>query len=129
LQETHFPSVIRVLDRDHTFQVDMAYREEILSKIAKTIETKFKQNKPYVCEYLRYESMKSQVTEETKKRKHFCKEDWPGCERALLDLIKASSTRREARELEMVSSESENEMLGPKSSSETVKRTMPIPPR
>jgi seryl-tRNA synthetase len=98
------------LNRDHKFTVDMAYREDVLSSIAKMIEAKCKRGKPKICEYREFERNKNEITDEIKRSRHFCERDWPESEKIFLELKKTV-----VEELETVSSESENEFVSKKS--------------
>lgn len=94
-----------VLNRNKRFNVDMTYREEILTSIAGKIEVKFKRLKPHICEYREFERNKNEIVDQLKIKRHFTAEDWPDCDKFLLENVKSFNLQ----EFESVSSESENE--------------------
>lgn len=102
-QETHFPSTMDVLNRNQKFNVDMTYRQNVLTSIAEKIETKFGRGKPVIYEYREYEQRKPEIHGEIKNKKHFFETDWPESVKVLLDKVKSSTVQ----EFESVSSEEE----------------------
>lgn len=94
-----------VLNRNQKFNIDMTYRQDVLSSIAEKIESKFGRLKPLIHEYRDYEQRKSEIHTEIRNKKHFSERDWPESAKVLLDKIKSSTVQ----EFESVSSESENE--------------------
>lgn len=91
-----------ILNRDRQFNVDMAYREKVLTSICKKIEAKSGRQKPLVCEYQAYERNKAQFTERLKMLKHFCDKDFPDWEKDLLN-----DTRGSEDKLEVISNDDE----------------------
>lgn len=55
----------------------MKFREEILTKIAKNIESKFGRLQPTVYDYYDYEKNKPQITDLVKNSKHFTEMEMP----------------------------------------------------
>lgn len=94
---------MNALNLNQKFNVDMRYREAILSSIAKKIEVHFGRLKPYICEYRDYDPSKAKISEEIQKAKHFAAVDWPGCEKVLLEDLQGATTE----EFEQFSSEDE----------------------
>lgn len=94
------------LNLNHKFNVDMHYREEVLCSIAEKLERRFKRTKPHVCEYRDFERNKSEITEQIRAKKHHSENDWPDCEKFLLENLKPTASP----EFESVSSESESEL-------------------
>lgn len=72
-----------VLNRQSRFNNDMSYREELLTKIAKTIEEQSKRQNPTVTDYKKYETNKAEITEEIKNLKHFDESDFPDADKVL----------------------------------------------
>jgi len=98
---------MKVLNRNQEFNVNMVFREEVLSSISTKIDSKFKRTKPRVCEYRDYERNKSVIHDEVIRTHHHSERDWPECYNVLLESIK----KEPVQELETVSSESENEFV------------------
>lgn len=119
---------MKVLNLDHKFNVDMTYREEVLTAIATKIETKFKRSKPTVYDYNMYEIKKAEVNEEIRKKKHFSESDWPESEKVLLENVKIST----ATEYDNLSSDSEGtdfNSVRPSTSKSHVRKFKDIAPR
>ena len=74
---------MNVLNRQSRFNADMSYREEVLTKIAKSIEEQSKRQKPTVHDYKKYEINKIEITEEIKNLKHFDENDFPDADKIL----------------------------------------------
>ena len=72
---------MNVLNRQSRFNTDMSYREEVLTKIAKSIEEQSKRQKPTVHDYKKYEISKTEITEEIKNLKHFDESDFPDADK------------------------------------------------
>lgn len=83
----------------------MTYREETLTTIAAKIEAKFKRLKPHICEYREFEKNKNEIVEQLKIKRHFTAEEWPDCDKFLLENLKSLNHQ----EFESVSSESDDE--------------------
>lgn len=89
-QDIHFPSLMKILNPLKRFNIDMNYREDILTKVAKAIEEKSKRQKPMVCEYKKYEVNKTEINDDIKKSKHFDEKDFPDCDKILNLSVKAT---------------------------------------
>lgn len=76
------------LNRDQRFNMDMTYREEVLSKISSLIESKYGRLKPTICDYSNFEKNKDIIEGEIKSKKHFNEKDWPDCVKVFLDSFK-----------------------------------------
>jgi hypothetical protein len=76
------------LNRDHKFNMDMSYREDVLSKVSATIEAKFGRSKPTICDYSRYEKNKELIEGEIRRKKHYSETDWLDCVKVFLDSLK-----------------------------------------
>ncbi|CAG9812141.1 unnamed protein product [Chironomus riparius] len=79
--DLHFPKIMNILNRESRFNTDMSYREEVLTKIAKSIEEQSKRQKPTVHDYKKYEISKNEITEEIKNLKHFDESDFPDADK------------------------------------------------
>lgn len=113
---------MKMLNLSQKFNLDMKYREEVLSSIAEKIEARFKRLKPHISEFREFERNKTQIVQEIKNKKHFSEKDWPDCEKFLLENVKSSNIQ----EFESVSSESEdefNDMRNPHVASRSVRKT------
>ena len=113
---------MKALNLNQKFNIDMKYREQILSSIAGKIEAKFRRLKPHICEFREFERKKTQVVEELKLKPHFSETEWPDCDKILLENLKNINVQ----EFESVSSESEdefNDMRNPHSMTRTFRRS------
>ena len=81
---------MNILNRQSRFNTDMSYREEVLTKIAKSIEEKSKRQKPAIHDYKKYETSKAEITEEIKNLKHFDENDYPDADKILSSNSKAT---------------------------------------
>lgn len=79
-----------VLNRDRRFNIDMTYRENILTGIASKIEKKFGREKPRICECREYEANKDVINKEIAKKKHSSEQDWSDCAAILLVDVKTA---------------------------------------
>jgi hypothetical protein len=73
-----------MLNKNQQFNVDMKYREEVLTSITKRIEEKFGILKPSVYEYREYERKQTQINDRILNIKHFAVTDFPDWEQFLL---------------------------------------------
>lgn len=76
------------LNRDQKFNMDMSYREEVLSKISSLIESKSGRMKPTICDFSNFEKNKDIIEGEIKSKKHFSENDWPDCVKVFHDSFK-----------------------------------------
>lgn len=112
---------MKALNLNQKFNLDMKYREEVLSLIAEKIETKSSRMKPHTYDFREFERNKSRIVDDIKNQQHFSEKDWPECEKVLLENLKTLSVQ----EFESVSSESDdefNDMRKPLFSSKSVRK-------
>lgn len=79
-----------ILNRQERFNVDMTHREDVLTKLAKEIESRSKRQKATVHDYKKYEISRRQLTEDLKNLKHFDESDFPDCHQFVTEKAKAS---------------------------------------
>lgn len=84
----HFSTVMNHLNKDKHFNLNMLYREQVLSKISSMIESKNGRDKPTICEASEFEKNKEIIEKEVQRKKHFSEKDWPGCVDEILETIK-----------------------------------------
>ncbi|KAG5669657.1 hypothetical protein PVAND_017541 [Polypedilum vanderplanki] len=101
----HFPALMKILNVTKKFNLDMAYREEVLTHISRELETLFGRQKLPVFEYKDFEKRKTDIMENIKKGKHFSEDDFPNSEKILLEKFKI----KENQDLDEVSSNSEDD--------------------
>jgi hypothetical protein len=92
------------LNREQKFNMDMTYREVVLSAVSASIEAKFGRTKPTICDYSRYEKNKEVIEGEIRRKKHLSEEDWPECEKVFVDSLRSLK----GPELDAVSSDEED---------------------
>jgi hypothetical protein len=97
---------MQLLNQNKNFNMDMTYREEILTKIASIIQSKAKRGKPTICDYSNYEKNKDIIEGEIKRKKHFSEEDWPGC---VEEITKSLENVRDEGDFEAFSSDDSKE--------------------
>lgn len=110
------------LNLNQKFNLDMKYREGVLSGIAEKIEDKFKRMKPQIFDFREFERNKATIVEDIKKKNHFSEAEWPGCEKILLENVQASNSEQ----FETVSSESDdefNDMRNPREPSRAYRKS------
>lgn len=88
-QDVHFPSFMNQLHRDHKFNIEMSYREQVLAKIAYLIEKKGGRSKPTICESVSFEKNKEVVEGEIRRKKHINERDWPECVNVFTESLKS----------------------------------------
>lgn len=93
LQKRHFASFMMKQSQDQDFNKDMSFQEEILTSIAKQIESKCKREYPKCFDHLEYQLRKKEILEEIKSVKHFSETDWPECVNMLFKNIGKSSVK------------------------------------
>lgn len=93
------------LNTERKFNMDMEYREEVLSKISKVIESKIGRTKPTICDISNFEKNKEVIEGDIKRKKHFNEKDWPNC----VDIFFNSLKTLRQPELDNVSSEDDND--------------------
>jgi hypothetical protein len=96
---------MQLLNQEKNFNMDMAYREKILSKITSMIESRARRGKPTICDFSNYEKNKEVIEGEIKRKKHFIEEDWPGCVDQIMESLR---NIRENEGFDTVSSDDEN---------------------
>ena len=82
-----------ILNKNHRFNVDMSYREEVLTSITMKIEEHLGRLKPSVYEYREYERNKTNITERLKNLKHLTEKDMPDWEKVLLKDINLTKNK------------------------------------
>jgi uncharacterized protein (UPF0305 family) len=93
LKNLHFPDLMTILKKNNNFNVDMSYREVVLTNITKKIVNIIGQLKPSVYEFREYDENKAQITERLKTMKHFTQENFPNWEQVLLQDTNVAKTK------------------------------------
>lgn len=97
---------METLNRNRKFNIDMTYREDVLTAISAKIEAKYGRKKPKICEYRDYEVNKEKINKEIHNKKHFNEKDWPDFESILLENVKSSQLNQD---YDTISSESDED--------------------
>jgi hypothetical protein len=95
---------MKTLNVTKKFNLDMTYREDVLTHIARELETLFGRQKLPVFDYKDFEKRKTDIAEDIKKAKHYSEDDFPNNEKILLEKF-----RIKEQDLDEVSSDSDDE--------------------
>lgn len=74
------------------FNMDMSYRENVLTKISSLIDSQVERDEPKTYSFLEYEKNKKSIVKEIEGKEHFNEKDWPGCLKEILESIKSIKT-------------------------------------
>lgn len=94
------------LNKNRNFNVNMEFREKLLTDISAEIEAKFGRRNPKICKRNNYEFKKESIYRRIKDGKHYNEKDWPDCNSILLRNIGEDSAEEKSRHSIPVISES-----------------------
>lgn len=79
---------MRVLNEDKEFNMEMTYRDEVLTHVSTMIEDRNGKARPTVYDEPHFTSNKETVGIEIKRKHHFSEAGWSGCMRDFLESLR-----------------------------------------